>query len=354
VVRVFYFYPMKDFIIVGGGLAGISFAETAFLEGKSFTMITDTSQNSSLVAGGLYNPVILKRLNMPQDAVAHMDFIKPFYKAMEKRLGVKFCIEMPIYRKFASVEEQNNWFAAADKPGLDQFLSLNIIHKDYSCIPSPFGFGEVLQTGYLDTSVLVSGYHSFLRDIDSLLEEQFNHDALLIHNDYVEYRGIKASHIVFAEGYGIKQNPYFKELPLNGTKGELLVIKAPALNLDVIIKSDVFVLPVGDGIYKVGATYEWEDKTSLPTEAARKELSGKLEELITCDYEIIGQLAGIRPTTKDRKPLVGTHTVYNNIHLLNGLGTRGVMLGPPMARELYNAIVSGEVVRKEVNLNRFM
>jgi len=354
VVRVFYFYPMKDLIIVGGGLAGISFAETAFLEGKTFTVISDDSQNSSLVAGGLYNPVILKRLNMPQDAVSHMAFIRPFYKAIEERLNIRFDITTPIYRKFASVEEQNNWFAAADKPGLDQFLSLNIIHKNYPCIPSPFGFGEVLHTGYLDTAALVTGYHNFLREHDSLVEEKFDHDALVIHESYIEYKGLRASNIVFAEGFGIKQNPLFKDLPLNGTKGEMLIIEAPDLELDAIIKADVFILPLGNSLFKVGATYEWEDKTNTPTDAAREELAARLEEIITCEYKVIYQLAGIRPTTKDRKPLIGTHPDHKNVHLLNGLGTRGVMLGPPMARELFDSIVSGDPVRKEVNLVRFM
>ncbi|WP_294823883.1 FAD-binding oxidoreductase [uncultured Flavobacterium sp.] len=345
---------MKDFIIVGGGLAGISFAETAFREGKTFTLISDDSQNSSLVAGGLYNPVILKRLNMPQDAVAHMAFIRPFYKAIEERLNIRFDIVMPIYRKFASVEEQNNWFSAADKPGLDQFLSLNIIHRTYPCLPSPFGFGEVLHTGYLDTAALVSGYYDFLRHDKCLTEEKFIHENLILHTDHVQYKDLRASHIIFAEGYGMKQNPFFADLPLNGTKGELLIIEAPRLELDAIIKADVFILPLGNSLFKIGATYEWEDKTNFPTDAARSELCERLEEIITCDYKIIAQLAGIRPTTKDRKPLIGTHPKHKNIHLLNGLGTRGVMLGPPMAKELYNSIVSGVPVRKEVNLGRFM
>jgi hypothetical protein len=47
--------------------------------------------------------------------------------------------------------------------------------------------------------------------------------------------------------------------------------------------------------------------------------------------------AGVRPTVKDRRPLVGTHAEYSAIHILNGLGTREV-LGPSMAKALYNAI----------------
>ncbi len=43
-------------------------------------------------------------------------------------------------------------------------------------------------------------------------------------------------------------------------------------------------------------------------------------------------LAGVRPTVKDRRPLIGTHPMHSQLHVLNGLGTRGVMLGPAMAK----------------------
>jgi len=113
---------MKDFIIVGSGLAGISFAETSYLNNKTFTVISDTSHNSSLVAAGIYNPVILKRFSLPQDSKEHLDYMKPFYRAIEERLGIKFDFQVPVYRKFSSVEEQNNWFEAADKPALQPFF----------------------------------------------------------------------------------------------------------------------------------------------------------------------------------------------------------------------------------------
>ncbi len=161
VVRVFYFYTMKDFIIVGAGLAGISFAETAIINNKTFTLISDDSQNSSYVAAGLYNPVILKRFSLPQDAAIHLDYMIPFYERIQQRLNIKVDHLLPVYRKFASVEEQNNWFQAADKPALDPFLFPEILHKEFSGLPAPFGFGRVMHTGYVDTALvakIVSGF----------------------------------------------------------------------------------------------------------------------------------------------------------------------------------------------------
>ena len=345
---------MKDFIIVGAGLAGISFAETAINNNKSFVVINDDSQNSSRVAAGLYNPVVLKRFSLPQDAAEHLEFMVPFYEKMQDRLKITFDFPLSVYRKFASIEEQNNWFQAADKPALEPFLLSEILHVEYKGLPSPFGFGKVLHTGYVDTLVLVNAYHSYLESLnDTFITDTFDHSELVIHEDHISYKGIDAKHIVFAEGFGIHSNPYFKHLPLDGTKGELLLIKAPDLNLDVAVNASIFILPVEKDIYKVGATYEWYDKTSVPTEEGKNELVEKLNELITCEYEILEHLAGIRPTVKDRKPLIGTHPHYKRIHLLNGLGTRGVMLGPSMAKELYDSIISGEPVRKEVGLHRF-
>ena len=48
---------MVDYLIIGSGLAGISFSEIALHNHKSILVIDNNSQNSSKIAGGLYNPV---------------------------------------------------------------------------------------------------------------------------------------------------------------------------------------------------------------------------------------------------------------------------------------------------------
>ena len=54
---------MLDYIIVGCGLGGIAFSETALQKGKRIFVVNNKSQNSTKIAGGLYNPVILKRFS---------------------------------------------------------------------------------------------------------------------------------------------------------------------------------------------------------------------------------------------------------------------------------------------------
>ncbi|CAM4143368.1 MULTISPECIES: NAD(P)/FAD-dependent oxidoreductase [Flavobacterium] len=343
---------MIDYLIVGSGIAGICFSEFALNKGKKIVVFENYSQPSSKIAGGLYNPVVLKRFSEVWKAKEQLELALPFYAKIENKLGIKFDYKIPIYRKLASVEEQNNWFQAADKVNLSDFLSTNIIPNRYSSVNSSFGFGEVFHTGYLDVKCLVDAYEVFLKENNLIKNELFDYDKIEFFDDYILYNNYKVKSIIFAEGFGLHANPFFNELPLDGTKGELLVIKSKDLKVDVTIKSSVFILPIGDDKYKVGATYDWSDKTNQPTEAGRNELIEKLEEVINCEYEIIEHFGGVRPTVKDRRPLVGTHHQYANLHVLNGLGTRGVMLAPFLANQLFDFIENGTPLDKEIDIKR--
>lgn len=344
---------MIDYLIIGSGLAGISFAEVALRDDKSIFVLDNNSQNSSKIAGGLYNPVILKRFSEVWNAQEQLIVMNDFYSLLEEKLKCKVDFKKPILRKFFSVEEQNSWFAASDKVGLAPFLSTELISKKYVGIDSPYGYGEVLQTGYVDTALLLNKYKEYLIQNNLFLEEAFDYNALKSESDGIRYKDIQAKHIIFAEGFGMHANPYFKNLPLDGTKGELFTIKAPQLDLDVIVNTSVFILPLGNDLFKVGATYNWKDKTDLPTEEGKTELIERIKEIITCDFEIVEHFAGVRPTVKDRRPLVGTHKDHNSIHILNGLGTRGVMLGPSMAKALFDHIENQTPLNPVIDVKRF-
>lgn len=345
---------MIDYLIVGSGLAGLSFCEFALQNDKKVIVYENHSQPSSIVAGGLYNPVVLKRFSEVWKAKEQLKIAQDFYANLENKLEVVFDFDIPIYRRFHSVEEQNNWFYAADKPNLKSFLSVNLIPSDF--IPnlnSPNGYGKVLHTGYVDVKFLLDCYRKFLETNNLICYDSFSYSDLNVTEEYIVYKKLKVKNIIFCEGFGMHTNPYFNDLPLDGTKGELLLIKAPELKLDVIINSSIFILPIGNDLYKVGATYEWKDKTNLTTEEGKNELVNKLNEIIKCKYTIIDHFAGVRPTVRDRKPLVGRHHIYKNLYLLNGLGTRGVMLAPYLSSKLFDLIENNIPLEKEIDIQRY-
>jgi len=342
-----------DYIIVGIGLAGISFCEQLKAHNKSFVVFDDASQKSSTVAGGLYNPVVLKRFTSVWKSEAQLDLALPLYAGIEKEFKVTLDYKIPVYRKFASLEEQNDWFTASDKPRLAPYLSPKLIKNNNTAIDAPFSFGEVLTTGRIDVKTLIESYKAHLLTSDSLFESTFNYATLSMEEAVVKYQDITAKHIVFSEGFGITKNPFFSYLPMVPTKGELLTIEAPQLDMDFVLKAGVFLIPVGGDLYTVGATYDWHDTTHEVTDKAKIELLGKLEKVIHCDFKVVNQVAGIRPTVKDRRPLVGKHSEHQNMYVLNGLGTRGVMIGPYVAKALFEFIEFGTPLESEINIERF-
>lgn len=340
-------------MVVGMGLAGISFCGTLQRHGRDFRLISDRSQQASRVAGGIYNPVILKRLTLSGRAREQLEGAQSLYRGLESKLGVVLDRKIPVLRRFGSVEEQNAWFEAMDRPGMAHFLSPTILANTNPSIDAPFGFGEVLHTGRIDTALLLDAYAAHLADRGLLVEASFDFSALEIGDGHITYGGERFKHLVLACGYGLKQDPYFGYLPLNGTKGELLVIRAPQYREERVIKGSVFTIPLGDGLYQVGATYKWEDKTNEPTEAAKVELLGKLGSFLRCDFQVVDHRAGIRPTVVDRRPLVGRHPLHKNLYVLNGLGSRGVMIAPYASGQLYRFIEEGVPLDAEMDIERF-
>ncbi len=341
-----------DYIIVGFGLAGLMFVEKLKKQNKSFVVFENSSQNSSKVAAGMFNPVVLKRFTAVWNGKAQIDYALPLFQNIEKRLDKSYIEYIDIYRSFKSIEEQNNWYAACDKPILLNYMTTPLLANTNSEINAPFKFGKLKNTGRLKVKELLADCKIELIRNKLIREETFNYDALLIAN-VLEYNDIKAEKIVFCEGFGLKDNPYFNYLPMNEAKGELITIHAPKLKMNFLLKSAIFVLPLGNDLYKVGATFNWKDKTQKPTEEGRLELINKLKTAIDTPYKIVNHVAGIRPTIKDRRPIIGTHPKYKKLAILNGLGTRGVMLAPTMAAILYNHLENNQNIEKEINCNRF-
>ena len=342
-----------DYIIVGLGLAGLAFAEQLLKAGKTFLVFENHSQTSSLVAGGVYNPVILKRFTPVWNAKEQLEVALPFYKKLEEKLNQKFDEKFVIKKVFKSIEDQNNWFASFDKPKVAPFLDETLDKQKYHGIIEEYHYGNVKEGGRIDTKLLIETYRNYLEENNWIRFEKFNHDEITFLDNSIQYQNLEVGKIVFAEGFGVKENPFFKHLPLDEVKGESIIINAPDLKIDFLVKSTVFVMPLGNGNYKVGATFNHKDKTSIPSEEGKQELVEKLKKVIDVPYTIINQTAGIRPAVKDRRPLVGVHEKYQNLAVLNGLGTRGVMIAPTLAKQLYNHLEHHEVLDMDADIKRF-
>ena len=86
---------------------------------------------------------------------------------------------------------------------------------------------------------------------------------------------------------------------------------------------------------------------------AKQKLLEGLEGFVKCPYEVLSHEAAVRPTVSDRRPLVGQHPSHKNLYLLNGLGSRGVLIAPYAAKQLVDFIEIQKELDPEMNISRF-
>lgn len=342
-----------DYIIVGFGLAGMAFAAKLEKENKSFVVFDNNPNRRSRVVGGMFNPIILKRFTPAWQIDQMWTTSLPFYKEMEAKFDKKYYHPFSIRRILHNTEEQNNWVVASEKPIMSKYMQPNILTDKIDGINAPYGFGELKNIGKVDGEVLLKDYKTHLLNKDIYFEKEFDYKLLEIENA-LKYKEITAAKIVFSEGSYLHQNPFFNYLPMKEAKGELLLIKVPELNIDFIIKSGVFMVPFGNNTYMVGATYNWKDKSFDATQEAQDEIEIKLKKFLDLPYSIIEKRVGIRPTISDRRPLLGKHPKYENMAVLNGLGTRGIIIAPSIAHTLYENLENNIEIPEEMNSNRFL
>jgi len=217
----------------------------------------------------------------------------------------------------------------------------------------PFGGVITESSGYLDTVSFMETIRNYLNDKKVYRETFFDFDRLIIQKEKILYDDIQAMKIIFCDGIGINVNPFFNWIPVLPLKGETLTItlsKKP----EVIFNRGVYVVPTKDEkIYTVGATYNPDDTTRGVTATARIELEEKLKDLIKIPFTINHQNWGMRPTTPDRKPVIGSHPEFENLIIFNGLGTKGVSLAPYFSGLLTRWLEDKWEIPYEVNIERF-
>lgn len=343
-----------DYIIVGLGIAGISLCEQLQKHGKSFMVIDNGAEGSTANSGGVFNPTVLKRFTAAWNASDFFPVATDFYSQLSEKLKEDFFVATPILRIFKSVEEQNNWSVASDKKELEQFLSSEFLKNENPAVEAPFGYGEVLGTAQVHTNQLLSRYRNYLKSQGVLLSENFQYEMIQQKESRVVYKNISAKKIIFSEGAKAVINPFFPKQTLIGNKGEYLIIEAPELKLKALLKGSMYVIPLGNDQYKVGATYSRDDYSLDPTAAAREEILSKVKTFIKCPFKVIGQTAGVRPTTKDHRPLLGSLSETPNLVFFNGLGSRGFLMAPLLSEILYNYLEEAMSLPQEMNINRML
>ena len=205
----------------------------------------------------------------------------------------------------------------------------------------------------LNVSKFVKLFRTYLKENKQLINEDFKYSLLEIKNNNCYYNNkISGNKIIFCEGPLVKKNPFFNYLPFGFNKGELLTISSEELPPKLLSKG-CFILPTKKSQFIVGSTYNHHDLDANITKNGLIELQQKLSKIGSFKYTVLSQKSGIRPSTIDRKPIIGEHPLIKNIFIFNGLGSKGVMLAPYFAEQLIESIIQNKNIDKEVAIDRF-
>lgn len=342
-------------LILGQGVAGSVLALTLLEAGQEVMLIDDGHRSSSsMVAAGLWNPIVFRRINKSWMADDFVPALDAFYISIENKLHTKFYHAMPVWRKHSSALESTLWHEKRDTSDFATYLGPSQEPESSSEFGEfPFGSAMVKGSGYLDLPAFLSAVRNYLSSLGAFRQMGFQlpQDPESV-ND-LEWDQSEVTRIIDCRGYKSAADLWWSYLPFGLTKGEVLIVRSEELRLNEIFNAGFFVQPLGGNLFRIGATFDWQNKDEIPTRQGREFLLEKLKKHITADVEVVNQSAGVRPTVQDRRPLIGQHPNCRKLYLFNGLGTKGVMLAPYLAKHFADHLILGSPLLSEANIARF-
>lgn len=344
---------IADYLIVGQGIAGTFLAWQARRRGKSVMVIDRFNPNgSSNIATGVINPVTGRKLSKSWMIDTVLPFAKSAYRDIEQEFDIRILHDQPVYRLLSAEADVREWSDKRSSVDYQPYLG-EIRHLDIPGLIQPFGAGEIRQGCWVNIPVLIRAFRKQLLESGSLIESDFDHADLQTNGDLLQYGNIRARHLICAEGYKGKQNPWFPEIPLSHAKGEQLEFEAPGWNCPHILNRNQFILPLGGDRYLTGSTFVWNDTEETVTEKGREELISKLRKMIDVPFTIVSEKAGIRPTITDRRPVLGASEHDRRMYIFNALGTKGISLAPYFSAHLLDHIETGKPLVEACAVDRF-
>ena len=144
-----------------------------------------------------------------------------------------------------------------------------------------------------------------------------------------------------------KNSGKFSYLPLNEVSGNSIIIKSK-YSTKYIINSGISIVPLDEDHLHVGSTYYNGNEDKGIDDLLKKTL-----KVIKKKYNLIYKKFGIRPASKDRRPMIGRHPKIDNLFIINGLGSKGVSQAPYCSKQLFDYIENRNKINREINIKRF-
>jgi glycine oxidase len=321
-----------DTLIIGQGLAGSLLAWTLIQRGQRVVVWDDRHHGcASRVAAGLINPLAGMRFTRPAEVDVWLASGQRLYRTLERTLNRRLLFELPMVRLLRSPQQRRFYDRQAANPA-----NADLLGEAFAAGGSGLMLGDAhggfhqRRTGYIATVPLLEGLADWLTARQALRRGPVAADDIRLSPDGVRCQDISAPRVVFCEGWQLKDNPWFNWLPLEPAKGEILTLASDPAQPSCILNGGHWLVPLFNGGCKVGTTVDHHHLDSRPTATARTTLLAAYQALLPLapPGQVVDQQAGVRPNTRDRKPLLGAHPQHPELLVFNGFGGRGSLTIP--------------------------
>ena len=344
-----------DFLIVGAGIAGTTLALELSKLNQSILMIDNNYPlSSSRVAAGLISPMVPRNVRKTWKCDEIFPHVFEYYQAFEKEWNTSFMEVIPSLQIHKNLRQVHNWTIRAGEPGFDKYLNIHAPQLPACMKPLNFDCIEVLQTGRLDVfKFLETAKSHFGNKNIHYIEEAFNYEELKQSNSVWNYKHIHASKVIFAEGLGILENPFFQYLPFNPSGGDIVKVEIQNIPQTHILKKKEWLIPVGNDQWIGGSTYHSNDLSVNPEQKDADWLIQEFESWVGQPVKLLSHVKGIRPTVAERRPYLGQHPNLNNLFIYNGLGSKGSSLASILSKHYAEHLIQQTEIDAELDINQF-
>ena len=353
-----------DTIIIGAGIVGACVAHTLNQHNQKVLVLDrkGIAKGGSGSAGAFVSPKIGKASLLHSLTNEAFSYAKDFYA----KYTPEYFFQTGVLRlaKDETDSQKFNIYEQANQNKYEKYSSNKLQSLGVASSFSNFYFP---QAGICES---VEVCETLLKNIDVVIYEL---KALRKKEGLWEIGNFKAKNIVLATGYqdDLINISYMGIHGVWGTRGDFKT----SLDFPISLHQSLSIGANQKGIIKLGATHQREIKS--PT-ICKDDQSIKLKEeasklVDVSDFVLKASFCGMRSSSKDSFPLVGRVIdvasmlknypllkkgqkkpleYIENLYICNGVGGRGFVFAPLLAKTLADLIVENKEVDKRVNPDR--
>ena len=350
------------FTILGAGLAGLTLS--AELSIKSIPhLVVDTGSIGSGASGtpaGLLNPAAAQKARFPATAPSCIEAFKKLYETVSGSFDCSSVIlnnhivRPALDEKLATYFKESidfgdwpeNWVSWLSSEQVREFGSISslggmFIHKGIA----------------VDFRTWIKVLSMFTESNNAIIIENATYEIILTTDGYLLTTAdaeIKTDIIIDCTGSSDRFKSHLKWHPVKGQTRTIRTIQP--IELNTAVSGYGYVVKKGDTLV-LGSTYEHHFKDELSTEDKDHYLLKKASMVTTESIQtsqIEERWAGIRVSTPDRLPAIGSLPDNPNFHFIMGLGSKGLYYSACTASMLSDHLLRNTPIPRQFHVSRLL